>query len=265
MRYDLTEKCLFDNLKLNLEFEKRKMFNMNIKKIIIVSCINLLFLFGLFLFPAWAQDRYNPYINVRSIPPNEIKIDNDPESSRGIKWGTNINELDGMNLVSKDELHWRILSDDEKNDDNLEVYTKVGDKLKIGDANIEKIYYFFYKDRFCRIGFYFSSSSDYYKIKETLFHAYGEIEVKMSTSPSSPLMSSTYLWVGEKVKLKLGYYKETVRFPTMPRFPPDYLNMNKQKKVERYPGELSVFYKPIWNEEIEKDRQRRIEEGSKDL
>lgn len=238
---------------------------MNIKKIIIVSYINLLFLFGLFLFPAWAQDRYNPYSRIEGIPPNEIKIDNDPKSSRGIKWEANINELDGMNLVSKDEFRWRILSDNEKNDDNLEVYTKVGDKLKIGDANIEKIYYFFYKDRFCRIEFYFSSLSDYCKIRETLFHAYGEIEVKMSTSPSSLPTSSRYLWVGKKVTLMLDYYEETVGFPIMPSFPPDFLNMNKQKKVERYPGELSVFYKPIWNEEIEKDRQRKIKEGAKDL
>ena len=32
MKYDLIEKSFFDNLKLDLEFEKRKMFNMNIKK-----------------------------------------------------------------------------------------------------------------------------------------------------------------------------------------------------------------------------------------
>jgi hypothetical protein len=239
---------------------------MNIKKIIIVSYINLLFLFGLFLFPAWAQDSYNPYLNLQTIPPNEIKIDNDPESSRGIKWKANINELDGMNLVSKDELHWRILSDDEKNDDNLEVYTKVGDKLKIGDANIEKIYYFFYKDRFCRIVFYFSSSSDYYKIKKTLFHAYGKIEVK---EPTSYPISPEYKWIGEKVKLELDYYERPFKTTTDLAYKQFGLVQKpynvKKKKVKQYPGKLSVLYKPIWNEEIEKDRQRRMEEGAKDL
>lgn len=242
------------------------MFNMNIKKIIIVSYINLLFLFGLFLFPAWAQDRYNPYLDLQTIPPNEIKIDNDPESSRGIKWEANINELIGLNIASKDELQ---LSGDEKNDDNLKVYTRVGDKLKIGDANIEKIYYFFYKNRFCRTLFYFNSTSDYYKIKETLFHAYGKIEVKMSTSPSSLPISSTYLWLGKKVKLELNYYERPFKTTTDLAYKQFGLVQKpynvKKKEVKRYPGKLSVFYKPIWNEKIKKDRQRRIEDGSKDL
>jgi hypothetical protein len=156
-----------------------------------------------------------------------------------------------MKLVSKYELQ---LSDDKKNNDNLKVYTRVGDKLKIGDANIEKIYYFFYKNRFCRTLFYFNSTSVYCKIKETLFHAYGKIEVKMSTSPSSLRTSSTYLWVGKKVKLELDYYERPFKTTTDLAYKQFGLVQKpynvKKKEVKRYPGTLSVFYKPIWNEEI---------------
>jgi len=55
---------------------------------------------------------------------------NEPDGFRGIKWGTNISELPDMSL-SEDY-------------GNSKFYLRKGEKLKIGDADIDRIGYGFY-------------------------------------------------------------------------------------------------------------------------
>ena len=89
------------------------------------------------------------------IPSIAFTSQNEPNNFRGIKWGTNINELPGMKSI--------------ETIGNLKMCEKKDDKMKIGDADLDIIRYHFYKDRFYAVIITFSTYLDFSSIKQTLF------------------------------------------------------------------------------------------------
>jgi hypothetical protein len=81
---------------------------------------------------------------------------------KGVKLGSNIVNLgsnisDIPNLVFIGDLG-----------DGKKVYRMKGERMKIGDADIEMIMYGFYKDRLENMQIHFRSSSNFGKLKEKL-------------------------------------------------------------------------------------------------
>ena len=113
---------------------------------------------------------------------------NEPKSFRGIKWGTNIKDLSGMQLVNID-----------KNDKDTRIYIRIVDKLKIGKADLEGIFYLFYKNRFYAVAIKFNLISNYLNIKETLFEQYGA---------GKQIMETFHSWQGENTDIALSYIKK---------------------------------------------------------
>jgi hypothetical protein len=109
---------------------------------------------------------------------------NEPDNFRGIRWGVNITELHDMRL-------------DEVNGD-AKYYVKENDKMKIGDADIKKVDYAFYKGRFYSVQIRFSNSLNFSKIKETFFQLYG------SAYRPNRFMED-YWWDGSNVIIELKY------------------------------------------------------------
>lgn len=85
--------------------------------------------------------------------------DRDPTGFRGLKWGTNI--ADAPDMV------WLYDNDESK------TYERNGDKMSIGDAQLRRISYFFYKDRFSRVIIFISGQANFQKLKDAVFAAYG--------------------------------------------------------------------------------------------
>jgi len=112
---------------------------------------------------------------------------NEPDNFRGIKWGTNINDLPNMQLCDTER--------------SAAKYTRKGDEMKIGDADLDTVYYNFSKGSFCGVFIQFSSLSNYYIIKQILFRKYGKGE---SLSPAEG-----YKWHGPSVNIVLGYSKDS--------------------------------------------------------
>lgn len=121
------------------------------------------------------------------IPSIAFTFQNEPDNFRGIKWGTNINELPNMQLYDTEGSAAR--------------YTRKGDEMKIGDADLDAVYYSFSEGRFCSVFIQFSSLSNYYIIKQILFRKYGKGE---SLSPAEG-----YKWLGPSVNIVLGYSKDS--------------------------------------------------------
>jgi len=104
---------------------------------------------------------------------------------KGIKWGTNIRDLPDMVLMGA-------LGGGKR------VYTRKGEKMKIGGADIEAVMYGFYKDRLEDVQMHFRSSSNFAKLKEILFKMYGP--------GRQPVRSmETYYWYGKGVSIFLAY------------------------------------------------------------
>ncbi|UCF57590.1 MAG: hypothetical protein JSW15_03745 [Deltaproteobacteria bacterium] len=104
---------------------------------------------------------------------------------KAIKWGTNIRDLPDMVLMGAIGGGKR-------------VYTRRGEKMKIGDVDLEVVLYGFYKDRFADVQMHFRSSSNFVKLKELLF--------QMNGPGRQPIRSlETYHWYGKQVSIFLAY------------------------------------------------------------
>jgi hypothetical protein len=144
---------------------------------------------------------------------------NEPDGFRGIKWGTNINALPDMGLIDSDG--------------ETKFYIRRNDKMKIGDADVDKIVYGFYKTRFFYVRIKFNNFSNFTRLKETLFSQYGQ-----GDKPNQ--FMEKYFWHGAAVSISFNY--------------------NEIGKK----GEIYYFFIPVSDEE-RKDEEERAKKGAKDL
>ena len=150
-----------------------------------------------------------------------IAFQNEPDGFRGIKWGTNIKNLRDMQLYGD--------FGDEK------FYTRKNDKLKIGEAKLEKITYIFNKGRLGGVMICFTSASNASIIKETLTQHYGE---NFFTPPAEILA-----WNGRNVFISFSYIEM------------EGIDCN---------GSVHYTYKPLKKEE-EKKKMEKMRKGASDL
>jgi len=148
-----------------------------------------------------------------------VAFQNEPDGFRGIKWGTNISELPDMSL-SEDY-------------GNSKFYFRKGDKLKIGDADIDRIGYGFYKGRFNKLFIIYKGSLNFTKLKDTFFDQYGQ-----GSKPNR--FMEQYYWVGETVSISFEHSEITQK------------------------GKIFYTYDPISNEK-EADSKEKAKNGAKDL
>jgi hypothetical protein len=113
-----------------------------------------------------------------------LPFQNEPDGFRGIKWGTNISELNDMLVVEsgKDTLY----------------YGRKNDNMKIGDVDIDQISYGFYKSRFFVVLVEYSGYSSFTKLKKILFDQYGKAE-----QPNQ--LMERYFWPGGTVDIYFDY------------------------------------------------------------
>ena len=144
---------------------------------------------------------------------------NEPDGFRGIKWGTNISELPDMSLF---EVYG-----------NSKFYLRKGDKLKIGDAHIDRIGYGFYEGRFNKLFIIYKGSLNFKKLKDTFFDQYGQ-----GGKPNR--FMEQYYWVGQTVSISFEHSEITQK------------------------GNIFYTYDPISNEK-EADSKEKAKNGAKDL
>jgi hypothetical protein len=81
---------------------------------------------------------------------------------RGIAWGTNVKDIQGMKLVRASRLL------------GTAFYKRANDKLAMGRARLTKIEYGFYKDRFYHVWIDSASPADFEALKLAVFATYGK-------------------------------------------------------------------------------------------
>jgi RNA polymerase sigma factor (sigma-70 family) len=147
---------------------------------------------------------------------------------KGVKLGSNIVQLgsnvgDVPNLVFIGDLG-----------DGKKVYRREGEKMKIGDAEIEIIMYGFYKDRLEDMQIHFRSSSNFEKLKEKLFQLCGP-----SHQPNA--FVETYHWYGEKFSLFLTYSRKTQKGVIGYTFFPIYRERREDNKLQMVNSWLALL------------------------
>jgi hypothetical protein len=108
----------------------------------------------------------------------------EPSDFRGMKWGSSIRELPDMKLMAEEG--------------DLKFFEKTSDQTKVGDADVDKVIYGFYKDRFYNVMIYFRSPSNFTKLQEMFSREFGK--------PFQPDESEKKLfWNGQNVNLLLNF------------------------------------------------------------
>ena len=113
----------------------------------------------------------------------------EPDGFRGIKWGTHISNLKGMEYVRTDPSFG-----------GVKVYRRKGDVLQIGSAKLDRIEYGFWKGRFCSVYIYTSGNVNWSGLKEAVFEKFGK-----GYQPNEFI--ERYDWLGTKTLMELEYNK----------------------------------------------------------
>jgi len=116
-----------------------------------------------------------------------------------------------------------------------------GEKMKIGDADIEMIMYGFYKDRLEDMQIHFRSSANFEKLKEKLSQLCGP-----GRQPNPFLATShfleTYHWYGKKFSMFLTFNEKSGKGVIGCTFMPIYQERQAMKRnLEEYKGGVEKF------------------------
>lgn len=121
----------------------------------------------------------------------------EPDGFRGIPWGTSASQVEGL-VFSKDgtaalrELYKRT---NKQAAPHVDVYSRADDPLKIGDAHLTRIHYYFYNGQFYGATAYFSGKDNYSKLLDACYKKFG--------APSLT-EEDRVEWVGAKASMVLS-------------------------------------------------------------
>jgi len=126
---------------------------------------------------------------------SSFKPNSEPDGFAGIKWETEFSE------VKSDMLESRSISNPTEPNVKIKIYyTKKGDNLKIGEAQLDKFEYGFWKGKFSDVQITTTGPENFNHLKEFLFEKYGTVD-----KPAQGL----YPWNGSVTRIALRYDEPT--------------------------------------------------------
>lgn len=147
---------------------------------------------------------------------------------RGISWGTNMDQIDDL----------RKLAGEGKATD-LVLCSRLGDKMKIGQANLESVFYGFYNGKFATVVIYCTGRENFAAVKAVLQETYGD--------PDQPNQFIEYfVWTG-RANARAGEVRMALHYDGFAR-----------------KATVIYLYQPLMEQQI-KDQKAAAKDGGKDL
>jgi hypothetical protein len=123
-----------------------------------------------------------------------FKPNSEPDGFAGIKWGTEFSE------AKSDMVESRSISDPAEPNLKIKIYyTKKGDDLKMGEAQIDKIEYVFWREKFAEARINTTGLENFDRLKKILFEKYGTVNK----------FQGAYSWEGSITRIALRYDEPT--------------------------------------------------------
>jgi len=137
------------------------------------------------------------------------KSRSEPDGFRDIKWGTEISTLRDMEKAEQDK----------SSNPALVWYTRKGDTLAIGKANLEDIFYSFWMGNFESVWIDFKGDENFETLRKELFAQFGKVleseelmkkmDRRAGREPSTIKHAEEfYAWWGEHTEMALSYSKD---------------------------------------------------------
>jgi hypothetical protein len=124
-----------------------------------------------------------------------FKPNSEPDGFAGIKWSTEFSE------VKSDMVELRSVINPTEPDVKIKIYyTKKGDNLKMGEAQIDKIEYGFFRGKFAEVQITATGSGNFNHLKKVLFEKYGTVDKPVQ---------GLYPWNGSVTRIALRYDEPT--------------------------------------------------------
>ena len=119
-----------------------------------------------------------------------FKPNSEPDGSAGIKWGTEASE------VKSDMVELRSISDPAEPNVKIKIYySRRGDNLKMGEAQLDNIEYVFWRGKFAEARIYATGPENFDHLKKFLFEKYGTVNK----------FQGAYSWDGSVTQISLRY------------------------------------------------------------
>jgi len=124
-----------------------------------------------------------------------FKANSEPDGFGGIKWGTEFSE------VKSDMAESRSIANPTEPDVKIKIYyTRKGDNLKMGEAQLDKIEYGFWKGKFAEGYIASTGPENFNHLKKFLFEKYGTVDKSAQ---------GLYSWNGPVTRIALRYDEPT--------------------------------------------------------
>ena len=124
-----------------------------------------------------------------------FKPNSEPDGFAGIKWGTEFSE------VKSDMIESRSIANPTEPDVKIKIYyTRKGDNLKMGEAQLDKMEYGFFRGKFADAQITITGPENFNHLKKFLFEKYGAVE--KSTQ-------GLYSWNGPVTRIAMRYDEST--------------------------------------------------------
>ena len=124
-----------------------------------------------------------------------FKPNSEPDGFGGIKWATEFSE------AKSDMVESRSITEPTQPDVKIKIYyTRKGNNLKMGEAQLDKIEYGFWKGKFAEGYITSTGSENFNQLKKFLFEKYGTVD--KSTQ-------GLYSWNGPVTRIALRYDEST--------------------------------------------------------
>jgi len=129
---------------------------------------------------------------------------------RGIKWGTEVETLEGMEKLGRDK----------SSNPDIVWYARKGEKLTFGNVKVENIFYSFWMGSFESVWIDFKGDENFEVLKRELFERFGKVPESrelMKRMEKEPLMERSkmrygeeefYFWEGKQTEMWLSYSKK---------------------------------------------------------
>jgi hypothetical protein len=127
--------------------------------------------------------------------PTSFKPNSEPDGFAGIKWGTQFSE------VKSDRVESRSITNPAEPNLKIKIYyTAKGDNLRMGEAQLDKIEYGFWKGKFAEVQITAIGPENFDHLKKFLFEKYGTV--------NKPVQG-LYSWDGSVTQMALRYDEPT--------------------------------------------------------
>ncbi len=124
-----------------------------------------------------------------------FKPNSEPDGFAGIRWGTEFSE------VKSDMVESRSITNPTEPDVKIKIYyTKKGDNLKMGDAQLDKIEYGFFREKFAEVQITATGPLNFNRLKKFSFEKYGTVDKPVQ---------GLYPWNGGVTRIALRYDEPT--------------------------------------------------------